>query len=42
MRVEPENIKERNTKLVLLLQKNAAIMLVLVSLVFYFVKILFL
>lgn len=41
MRIEPENIKERNARMLLLVKKNAAVTLVLVSLVFYFFKILF-
>jgi hypothetical protein len=41
MRVEPENIRERNARLLLLVKKNVAVTFVLVSLVFYFFKILF-
>jgi len=41
MRIEPENINERNQKLLILIQKNLAITIVLASMVFYFLKILF-
>jgi len=41
MRIEPENINERNQKLLILIQKNLAIAIVLASMVFYFLKILF-
>jgi len=41
MRIEPENIKERNRQLLVLIQKNLAITIVLVSMAFYFFKILF-
>jgi hypothetical protein len=41
MRIEPENIKERNQHLLIHIQKNLAITIVLVSMAFYFIKILF-
>jgi uncharacterized membrane protein len=41
MRVEPKDLKKRNEKIRHVIQKNVAIGIVLVSLIFYFLKIVF-
>ena len=42
MRINPRDMEKRNEQLLLLVQKRLAIALVLISLIFYFIKILFL